>query len=123
VHAKFAIGDDLEDLLDPHFAGVVEFQCTAWSVTAIHDREDNAFEDRFVLRVKRAVDEHRRGSIGVIGHRPLRMWPARGDDLGDSFSGFGHRKGVWRVYRIQDHGAAFLFHFLFLCFSHRSSRF
>jgi hypothetical protein len=68
MHAVLARGDDLEDLVDPYLAGIIDFQGAPGSKAASEDREDDGLEKRPVLRVKRTVEEHT-PVVSILSHR------------------------------------------------------
>jgi hypothetical protein len=68
MHAVLALGDDLEDLVDPHLAGIIDFQGAPGSKAAGEDREDDGIEKGPLLRVKRTVEEHT-PIVSILSHR------------------------------------------------------
>jgi len=67
VNAVFALGDHLENFVDPHFAGVIDFQGAPGQKAAIEDREDDGIKERFVLRIKRTIDEYT-DAVLILSH-------------------------------------------------------
>jgi hypothetical protein len=57
MNAELAIGNHLQELVNPNFAGVVNFECAGRAEPAIQHCEHGRFKEVLVLGVKRTVDE------------------------------------------------------------------
>jgi hypothetical protein len=68
MNSVLALGNDLEDLVDAYFTGIIDFQGAPGPKPAIEDREKHSLEERPVRRIKRTVDEHI-GGVLISSHR------------------------------------------------------
>src|SRR5438876_160085 len=58
MNSVLALGDDLEDFVDTHLTGIIDFESAPGPKPTIKGREDDSFEQGLVLRIKWAVYEH-----------------------------------------------------------------
>ena len=57
VDAQPALGNNLEDLFDPHLAAIVDLQCAPRNEPACHDREHDRIGKLRILIIEWAIDE------------------------------------------------------------------
>jgi hypothetical protein len=60
MYPKPTLLDDLEYLFNSHLATIINLKCRSSEIAAIDSRKDEAVKQRFVFRIKRAIDKNAR---------------------------------------------------------------